>query len=175
MLETQAPPELAGIAAFLNTLDRESGVDGVDTPAALKDWLIDQRLLAKTARVTAADVGRAAALREALRDALRGSDVAAVNSELRSWPLHIQLTLDGGPVVAPLAAAGVDGALGRLVAGIATAEATGTWDRLKVCASDSCQWAFYDNSRNRSARWCSMRVCGNRSKIRTYRSGQAAG
>ena len=36
---------------------------------------------------------------------------------------------------------------------------------LKVCPADDCQWAFYDQSRNRSAIWCDMEVCGNRHKV----------
>ncbi|MGH2778535.1 MAG: CGNR zinc finger domain-containing protein, partial [Actinomycetota bacterium] len=29
--------------------------------------------------------------------------------------------------------------------------------------------AFYDHSKNRSGKWCTMRVCGNRAKTRAYR------
>ena len=32
----------------------------------------------------------------------------------------------------------------------------GTWERLKVCPADDCQWAFYDESKNRSGTWCDM-------------------
>ena len=46
---------------------------------------------------------------------------------------------------------------------------TGAWRRLKACPADDCQWAFYDRSRNRSRTWCKMDVCGNRSKVRTFR------
>jgi len=49
------------------------------------------------------------------------------------------------------------------------AQADGTWDRMKACAADTCRWAFYDHSRNRSRQWCDMAVCGNRAKARTYR------
>ena len=49
----------------------------------------------------------------------------------------------------------------------------GTWDRLKVCRNDECQWAFYDRSRNRSGAWCTMAVCGNRMKGRAFRRRQA--
>jgi predicted RNA-binding Zn ribbon-like protein len=45
----------------------------------------------------------------------------------------------------------------------------GRWTRLKVCSSDTCQWAFYDTTRNGSRNWCSMRVCGNRQKTKAYR------
>jgi predicted RNA-binding Zn ribbon-like protein len=54
--------------------------------------------------------------------------------------------------------------------------ANGTWERLKACAlHDTCEWAFYDWSKNRSGTWCDMKVCGNRSKARAYRERQKTG
>ncbi|HKC76276.1 MAG TPA: CGNR zinc finger domain-containing protein [Chloroflexota bacterium] len=41
--------------------------------------------------------------------------------------------------------------------------------RLKICRNETCRWAFYDYSKNRSGAWCTMAVCGSRSKARTYR------
>ena len=64
---------------------------------------------------------------------------------------------------------GLDGALARLLAIIDNASCDGTWERLKVCAEQTCRYAFYDHSRNRSGSWCSMAVCGNRAKARSYR------
>lgn len=46
---------------------------------------------------------------------------------------------------------------------------TGEWDRIKICPSTACLWAFYDTSRNQSKTWCSMKVCGNREKTRKFR------
>jgi predicted RNA-binding Zn ribbon-like protein len=40
--------------------------------------------------------------------------------------------------------------------------------RVRACESDTCQWLFLDTSRNRSRRWCDMKVCGNRSKVRRF-------
>ena len=60
-------------------------------------------------------------------------------------------------------------ALGRLLAVVAAAHNDGTWLRLKACPADDCQWAYYDRSRNRSAVWCDMGVCGNRQKVRSFR------
>jgi predicted RNA-binding Zn ribbon-like protein len=40
--------------------------------------------------------------------------------------------------------------------------------RVKECASESCNWLFLDQSRNRSRRWCDMSDCGNRAKARRY-------
>lgn len=44
----------------------------------------------------------------------------------------------------------------------------GTADRIKECAGEKCGWLFFDASRNRSRRWCSMRDCGNRAKVRRH-------
>jgi len=42
-------------------------------------------------------------------------------------------------------------------------------DRLKQCpAPDGCGWLFYDTSKNRTRRWCSMRMCGNGAKARRF-------
>jgi predicted RNA-binding Zn ribbon-like protein len=58
--------------------------------------------------------------------------------------------------------------LGEVVAIALTAMLDGSWPRLKVCRK--CEWAFYDNSKNRSGSWCSMQLCGNRTKTRAYRA-----
>ena len=65
------------------------------------------------------------------------------------------------------------GALARILGLTYTAMADDTWPRLKACRKHSCQWAFYDQSKNRSRTWCSMKVCGNRTKARAYRERRA--
>jgi predicted RNA-binding Zn ribbon-like protein len=49
---------------------------------------------------------------------------------------------------------------------------SGRLDRLKVCASEECQWIFYDRSKPASRRWCSSVLCANRQKTRGYRQRQ---
>jgi predicted RNA-binding Zn ribbon-like protein len=44
--------------------------------------------------------------------------------------------------------------------------------RVRTCADDSCAWLFLDTTRNRTRRWCDMKVCGNRSKVRRFRDSQ---
>jgi predicted RNA-binding Zn ribbon-like protein len=41
-------------------------------------------------------------------------------------------------------------------------------ERVKECASATCEWVFLDRSRNRSRRWCDMSDCGNRAKARSF-------
>jgi predicted RNA-binding Zn ribbon-like protein len=47
-------------------------------------------------------------------------------------------------------------------------------DRVRTCESETCQWLFLDTSRNHSRRWCDMKVCGNRSKVRRFYERQRA-
>lgn len=47
-------------------------------------------------------------------------------------------------------------------------------DRVKECPDErGCGWLFFDTSRNRSRRWCSMDSCGNLAKVRRHRRKQA--
>jgi predicted RNA-binding Zn ribbon-like protein len=47
---------------------------------------------------------------------------------------------------------------------------SGQRDRVKECASETCEWVFLDQSRNRSRRWCDMSDCGNRAKARRFQA-----
>ncbi|HEY0813747.1 MAG TPA: CGNR zinc finger domain-containing protein [Pseudonocardia sp.] len=40
--------------------------------------------------------------------------------------------------------------------------------RLRPCANDECRLFLLDRSRPNTARWCSMKVCGNRLKVRRH-------
>lgn len=48
----------------------------------------------------------------------------------------------------------------------------GPLDRIKECSADDCGWMFLDTSKNRSRHWCSMKTCGNVSKVRRFRDRQ---
>ena len=41
-------------------------------------------------------------------------------------------------------------------------------NQLRECAGTGCGWLFVDTSRNKSRRWCTMGVCGNRAKARRF-------
>lgn len=145
---------------FVNTYDVEAGNDGLGTSSELAVWLRERALIGPADRATDDDLTTAITLREGLRAALRRE--AGVKLPV----LPLMVTISGvRPGLVPVA----DGVAGAL-AGIAAAVTDGSWDRLKVCAEESCQWAFIDGSKNRSRSWCSMRVCGNRTKTRAYRA-----
>lgn len=46
--------------------------------------------------------------------------------------------------------------------------------RVRQCRDQYCSWLFVDTSRNGSRRWCSMQLCGNRARVRSFRRRQAA-
>jgi predicted RNA-binding Zn ribbon-like protein len=167
------------VRQFVNTLDVESGVDELADARRVKAWFVEHDLLDERARLTAADQRRVVELREALRALLLANNGVPLESDAVD-------VLNGFAGRAPLEArfdptgtigvtghrGGIDGALGQLLAVVVQAVADGTWTRLKACREDECQWAFYDRSRNRSAQWCVMAVCGNRNKARSYRERQ---
>jgi predicted RNA-binding Zn ribbon-like protein len=177
MASNPAPGDLERVRRFVNTFDGEGPVEELDSPAALRTWLADHDLLEPGARVTTRDLEHAHAVREALRAVLvshHGEPLAPavpayLDDAARRAGVGLRFGPDGQVRVAPTAA-GVDGALGQLLAIVHEAERDGKWARLKVCPADDCQVAFYDNSRNHSAVWCDMAVCGNRAKVREYRA-----
>jgi predicted RNA-binding Zn ribbon-like protein len=176
MASNPAPGELELVRAFVNTWDADEDREDVPGPAELRDWLVEHGLLDRAARVTAAEHRQAIMLREALRAVLLAnagldldpSAAPVLDEASRRARLGVRFDEHGHVHTAP-EAGGVAGALGRLLAIVAAAQEAGTWPRLKACLADDCQWAFFDRSRNRSAVWCDMKICGNRQKVRSYR------
>ena len=164
--KTAAPGDLEVVRGLINTYDVEDDEDKLDAA-----WLKENGVA--TGNVSARDLDRTRDLREALRDVLssHGTDRDAIerlNAIGARAPLTVAFDEHGH---AHLHAAGDDfpAIAARLLAIVERAQADGTWDRLKACAADTCRWAFYDQSRNRSRQWCDMAVCGNRAKARSYR------
>jgi predicted RNA-binding Zn ribbon-like protein len=49
-----------------------------------------------------------------------------------------------------------------------------TRDRIRMCGADNCYLIYLDTSRASGRRWCSMRRCGNRNKVRAFREREAS-
>ncbi len=173
---SEIPNGLDAVIDFVNTVDLEEGSESLASPEDLERWLRSQHLLAGGAGVDASDLSAAIKLREALRalalanngEQQPGDAWATLENASRAGGLSVHFT-GGGDVDVRPEAGGAAGALALLLARVAAAVADGTWTRVKACRSHSCEWAFYDRSRNRSAVWCEMAVCGNRTKVRAYR------
>jgi predicted RNA-binding Zn ribbon-like protein len=172
------PGGLALVQAFMNThydLAADHGGEVLRDATSLSAWLAAHDLIRAGSPLGRHDLERAVAVREGLR-ALASSnnheslDEAAVDSLHRASAgafTEIRVEPDG-PHFTVTESATLDTALGALLAGVARAMLDGTWARLKACAGRDCGWVFYDHSRNQSARWCSMKVCGDREKARAY-------
>jgi predicted RNA-binding Zn ribbon-like protein len=171
-----APEPLRLVQRFLNSVDIEDGEEAFDGPSGVRQWLAAVGLPGSRSPLSDTDVARVVELREAIRDVLEGRTHGAP-SELalrqfdraaRQLPLRVRASADGIGL-APGRSAGLAAALGRILGVLAQAAADGTLDRLKVCSNDVCRWAYFDASRNRSGRWCTMAICGNRIKSRAFR------
>lgn len=175
------PNGLDVVRDFVNTVDLEEGEEGLGSPEALRDWLAARGLVSGDEELGEADLARARELREALRALLRANNgeelspaaVEVLNREAAGSPLSIEFGADGRPSPVPRCS-GLDGAVARLLSSVYASVVDGTWSRLKACRSDTCQWAFYDRSRNHTGTWCTMAVCGSRMKTRAYRQRRRA-
>ena len=171
-----APGRLLLVQEFVNSYDVELDADDLADLDALRSWLRERDLVGERDQLAPGDLERARAFREALRSLLEGGvggapaaeSVQALNAIPAGALLRVSFDEEGRPALEP-AGDGLDRALAELLAIIEFSSCEGTWQRLKVCAEDSCRWAFYDRSKNRSGSWCSMAVCGNRAKARSYR------
>ena len=96
--------------------------------------------------------------------------IAPVNEILRITEGHDELV--GQENLWKIEFVAREGGLDWLLAAVARSGAEivaeGPRARLRLCANPRCGLFFYDNSRTRRRRWCSMAVCGNRSKVAAF-------
>lgn len=149
-----APSDEDLLVDFLNTLDVEDGTDLLGTDEGVADW----------AAVHGLQPGDATAARRT-RDALR-SLVSGGRPDLPSITLHPSCGGDGVCLTTDTVA---EAALAATV----VLSIQGRIKRVKLCNAETCRYAYYDRSRNGSRAWCSMEICGNRQKARSFRSKQA--
>jgi predicted RNA-binding Zn ribbon-like protein len=154
------------VQGFVNTINLERGDEW------LRAWLEERGVVPDDA-----DLERARDVREAIRELLYANNLQPVEgdpwTELRRAADAAELSIDFARPALVARATGIDGVVGNVLAASFTAIADGTWRRLKACRNHGCRWAFYDYSKNRSASWCSMQLCGNRTKTRAYRARRA--
>jgi predicted RNA-binding Zn ribbon-like protein len=163
---------------FVNTREPQTGQESWGSPGALKDWLVEQHLVpddvtGDTTGEQPADLAAALAVREGLRNVLlshAGHEpdpvaVDALGATLAELPVRVDLR-PGGYRLVSTRTDPVGSALGQLLDAVRQSTQDGTWPRLKVCARETCRWAYYDASRNQVRRWCSMAGCGNFVKMR---------
>jgi predicted RNA-binding Zn ribbon-like protein len=101
---------------------------------------------------------------------MAGDWIEPVNEILRITEGHDELVGNDGVWRIEFIAreGGLDWLLAAVARSAAEIIAEGSRARLRHCANPNCGLFFYDNSRTRRRRWCSMAVCGNRSKVASF-------
>jgi predicted RNA-binding Zn ribbon-like protein len=182
-----APMPLLLVQAFVDTVERDVGVDMLAHPDEARAWLTaaglrvtdpdrpdpdfgeDLRLAREARTSVAALIGRNSG-----DEPLTPDDLAPLEKVLGQAQPRLDIAADGQVRLGPSLPARTlaDGLLGLLLI-IRDAQADGTWDRLKLCGNPDCRWAFYDRSHSRRGAWCDMATCGNRLKNRNLRARRA--
>jgi predicted RNA-binding Zn ribbon-like protein len=173
-----APGSLHLVQALVNTVSVELGRDLLDSQHRAAEWLATAGLLPVSVDLTEPELAALVELREAIRGVLAAhtdhhdDPAAAARLTMALARCRLAVTVDAagdGRLVSadhdPFARA-----LGGVAIAIADAAARGIWPQLKACPGDLCGWAFFDRSSTGRSRWCSMQLCGARSKMRVYRS-----
>jgi predicted RNA-binding Zn ribbon-like protein len=182
-VEKTAPEPLFLVQEFVNTIHFDPGEpteEFLPDAEALRAWLAERGLMETDEDVTEGDLRRALDVREGLRSLLLANNglpldetqVERLDRASSRAGMRVHFCAEGPRLVPD--AAGVDGAIARLMSVVAGAVAEGTWERLKACPRHDCFWAFYDHSKNRSGKWCSMESCGNVEKAKAYRQRHKA-
>lgn len=101
------------------------------------------------------------------------ADVAAIDDALARVALHRRLerSVSAYRLALRPQVSGWPWIASEVAASFAELLATIDRQRLKVCGNPDCRWVFYDESRNRSRRWCAD-SCGNLLKVRRFRRRQ---
>ncbi|HEY3506367.1 MAG TPA: CGNR zinc finger domain-containing protein [Actinocatenispora sp.] len=167
--------------SFTGTLTERRGntVERIPTPHRLVDWLAANGLAVDSC--TTAQLDRARELREsihaaataaAVQEPLPASAVQVINDCSARGRAAAILTPEGTREWRLSSASRVEDALGVIAAdaiGILAGERDG---KLALCASPTCQAAFFDTSQSRTRRWCDMNTCGNRQKKARFIANQ---
>ncbi|GAA2810474.1 CGNR zinc finger domain-containing protein [Kribbella solani] len=167
--------------SFTATLTERQGeaVERVPTPQRLTDWLAVSGLAVDSC--TAAQLELARELRESIHaaataaasgHALPAAAVHVINDRSAQGRAAAVLTPDGQRRWQLGAASAVEDALGVIAADAISIIAGERDGKLALCASPTCQAAFFDTSQSRTRRWCDMNTCGNRQKKARFNARQ---
>jgi predicted RNA-binding Zn ribbon-like protein len=103
--------------------------------------------------------------------------VEPINEVLRVTEGHDEILEQNGKWSLEFVAreGGLDWLLAAVARSAAELIAEGASARLRVCSNPDCGLFFYDTSRTRRRRWCSMSRCGNRHKVRAFSRRHSVG
>lgn len=172
-----APEDLRLLLGFLNSRPLGGRPDGLGDPQAAACFLARAGLDQGGTVPSETDVAMLRGLRGELVTVLSdaggaGTERAWQSLQARATLAPVVFTLGAGPEAGlrPVAAGGLGPVVAEVLTGVYRAITTGRWQRLRLCALDSCATAFYDTTRSRTQRWHSYEVCGNRVNVAAYRA-----
>ncbi|MFE2021799.1 CGNR zinc finger domain-containing protein [Streptomyces sp. NPDC059499] len=159
--------------SFTATLTERHGdaVERIPVPHRLIDWLAVNGLAVDSCATAQLDLARelresihAAATAAAIHEALPVSAVHVINDCSARGRAAAILTPEGKRRWRLNSASCVEDALGVIAADAISILAGERDGKLALCASPTCQAAFFDTSQSRTRKWCDMNTCGNRQK-----------
>jgi predicted RNA-binding Zn ribbon-like protein len=178
----KAPGSLEVLQRFVNTWNHDFPTewDRLGTPDKARSWLLAKGLVPPETRISPREAAALRELREAVRELAAANHAGApspaavrtIRDASKNAMLLVSVDASGQSALEPVHN-GVPGAIATLLGILHDAQVAGAWSRLKGCRQ--CGYAFYDRSKNRSAAWCAMSICGNRTKNRTYRQRRSSG
>jgi predicted RNA-binding Zn ribbon-like protein len=148
--------------------------DLIDSPEKFAEWLHGLGLIDAGVEIHEDDVRFARRFRAAIRSLCASHSGFELDPRTQGLfdqlnaeaPLQVTVT-PGKQLVLRPGGSGVKRALSTILALLYQAETSGDFDRFKTCKA--CGWAFYDESKNASKKWCDMGACGTRAKMKAYR------
>ncbi|QRX90623.1 CGNR zinc finger domain-containing protein [Streptomyces noursei] len=167
--------------SFTGTLSERHGdaVERIPTPQRLVDWLVVNGLAVGSCTAAQLDLARelresihAVATAAAIQDALPASAVQVINDCSARGRAAAVLTPEGQRRWRLSSASRVEDALGVIAADAISIVAGERDGKLALCASPTCQAAFFDTSQSRTRKWCDMNTCGNRQKKARFNANQ---
>ncbi|MCE4945933.1 CGNR zinc finger domain-containing protein [Streptomyces sp. VTCC 41912] len=167
--------------SFTGTLSERHGdpVERIPTPHRLMDWLAVNGLAVDSCTAAQLDLARelresihAAATAAATQAALPASAVHVINDRSVQGRAAAVLTPEGERRWRLGSASCVEDALSVIAADAISIIAGERDGKLALCASPTCQAAFFDTSQSRTRRWCDMNTCGNRQKKARFNANQ---
>ena len=169
--------------SFTGTLSERHGnaVERIPTPHRLIDWLAVNGLAVDSCTTAQLDLARelresihAAATAAAIQEALPAAAVQVINDRSLQGRAAAVLTPEGQRRWHLGSASRVEDALSVIAADAISIIAGERDGRLALCASPTCQAAFFDTSQSRTRKWCDMNTCGNRQKKARFIANQRA-
>jgi hypothetical protein len=178
-----APGDLELVRAFLSLHDHDERNPDSLPPSleSLRWWLGSKTLVEEGDQIRDQDLAWALRVRDALIAKVRENmgeprNVTAtefLNRAAEETGVRVCFGCDDDTPI-HVDATGVRGAIGRILGTAFLAELDGRWERFRICHDPGCSGVFFDRSKNKSGKWCSMSSCGNRAKVRAFRERQAA-